>query len=141
MDIIDGTNIYIGEWLHGDSLPMINDNLAEADPLPGGGDGEGDFGGVEGREGRLFTKFLLLFEAFAFGAEVREEVGGGAVGAVLGDEFALDGGLEDGFAHRRAEVRVKPLTCLVGLAQRQAVPQLRHDPLLLRQRRKRNQLF
>ena len=73
-------------------------NFLQPDPLPGGGDGEGDFGGVEGREGRLFTKFLLLFEAFAFGAEVREEVGGGAVGAVLGDKFAPDGGLKEGCA-------------------------------------------
>ena len=89
----------------------------------------------------MFAEFLLLFEAFAFGAEGGEEVGGGAVGAVLGDEFALDGGLEDGFAHRHAEVRVKPLTCLVGLAQRQTVLQLRHNPPLLRQRRKWNQLF
>lgn len=59
---------------------------------------EGDFVGGEGREGRLFAEFLFFDEAFAFGAEGGEEVGGGAVGGVLGDKFAPDGGLEEGFA-------------------------------------------
>ena len=98
MDIVNGTNIYVDKWLHWNSLSMIDNDFPETNPLPGGGDLEGDFVGVDWGEGLGFAGLLLLDEARTLGTDGGEQVGGIAVGGILGDEAALDGGLEEGGA-------------------------------------------